>query len=168
MTRIYIRNKLEIMPGNVIRVPGCEPTSSLTSTGLLNNIDCEASIIPLEDALALIPGSRVIRTMVPAGQNGTGRFFELPDGPPPDGNDCGCPEDWYKILKENARVRDPDEEETPSDDVCSGFDFSGCVTNQTSIRTTRDPDMRPNSNPLGSQANYVGTGPQVGALLGAI
>jgi hypothetical protein len=153
MSRILIKNKLEIRPGGVISVPGCEPTSSLTSTGLLNNIDCEASIIPLEDALALIPGSRVVRTMVPAGQNGTGRFFELPEGPPPDGNYCGCPKDWYKILKENARVRDQSEEETQNDDVCSGFDFSGCVTSQASIRTARDPEMRPNSSSLGG--NYV-------------
>jgi hypothetical protein len=145
---IEVKNKLEIMPGNVIRVPGCEPVSSLTGTELLKNMDCNASIIPLEDALELIPGSRIIGKFMPAGHVGTGLFFELPSGPPPDGNACGCSvEDYYKILRENAKVRDGDEEPDELNE-CSGFNFSGCQRDQHHLRMTRDPALRPNSNPI--------------------
>lgn len=147
---IEVKNKLEIMPGNVIRVPGCEPVSSLTGTALLSNLDCNASIIPLEDALSLIPGSRIIGKFMPAGHVGTGLFFELPSGPPPNGQECGCStEDYYKILRDNARTREEEEDNNP-DDVCSGFNHSGCQRDQHHLRMTRDPNLRPNSNPLSS------------------
>ena len=153
MSTISVRNKLEILNGNVINVPGCEPVSSLTATGLLRNIDCNASIIPLGDALRVIPGSRIVRVFHPAGQNGTGWFFELPEGPPPHGNDCKCPrtlEDYYRILKDYARVRGDETESLSLDgDVCAGFNFSGCVREQDPLKRARDPDLRPNSNPLG-------------------
>jgi len=81
--RFEIKNKLEIRPGNVIQVPGCEPVSSLTGLALSRNMSCNASIIPVADVLRLIPGSRIVGKFTPAGQNGTGWFLELPDGPPP-------------------------------------------------------------------------------------
>lgn len=155
MANIRIKNKLEVKPGNVISVPGCEPVSSLTGTGLLRQRDCNASIIPLEDALRLIPGSRVVRTLLPRGQASTGIFFELPDGPPPDVNDCDCTlEDYYKILRENATVGDQEQDEALelAGDVCSGFNFSGEVLDKDPLRTARDPNMRPNSNPLGGSS----------------
>lgn len=151
-TEIFIRNKFEIMPGGVIQVPGCEPVSSLTGTALLKNLNCNASIIPVEDVLRLIPGSRIVRTLLPAGQVGTGKFLELPSGPPPNGNVCPCRNmiDFYKILKDNARVRGSKSDQLHVDgDVCAGFNFSGCVLEQDILRTTRDPKMRPNSTPLG-------------------
>lgn len=153
-TVITIKNKLEIQHGNVISVPGCEPTSSLTGTSLLKNIDCNASIIPLEDALALIPGSRVVRTLIPAGGAGTGKFFELPEGPPPNGNDCdSCPPDFYAILKENARIKEDEEDGLSLEgDICAGFNFSGTVLEQDPQRTARDPDMRPNMKALAASS----------------
>ena len=151
---ITVKNKLEIKNGNVISVPGCEPISSLTGTSLLKNIECNASIIPLADALALIPGSRIIRTLIPAGQAGTGRFFELPAGPPPNGNDCdNCPPDYYAILRENAHIEEEEESLSLDNDVCAGFNFSGCVLDQDKQRTARDPDMRPNSKALSGSSS---------------
>jgi len=147
MSTITVRNKLEIRPGLVISVPGCEPTSSLTGTTLLSNLDCGASVISLADALRVIPGSRVVGTMTPTGHLGTGLFFELPSGPPPDGFECDCDVvDYYKILRDNARP--VEEEEVVRSGVCSGFNFSGCVLDADYLHTTRDPDLRPNSNPL--------------------
>lgn len=151
--RILVKNKLEIRNGYVISVPSCEPTSAVTSTGLLRNLDCNASIISVQDALRLIPGSRLVRTFYPSGQNTTGWMFELPSGPPPNGNDCECPRtsvDYYRILKENASVaREEDQALSLDGDVCSGFNFSGCVRDYDPRHTTRDPDLRPNNNPLG-------------------
>jgi hypothetical protein len=150
-SEIMIKNKLEILNGNVITVPGCEPVSSVTGTSLLRNINCNASVIPVEDVLRLIPGSKIVKVMTPAGQNGTGRFIELPSGPPPNANKCPkiCLTDYYRILKENAKVKKPSDKLIVDGDVCSGFNFSGCVLEQDVLRTTRDPSMRPNSNPLG-------------------
>ena len=150
MSVISVRNKLEIRPSLIISIPGCEPTSSLTGSELLSNLDCNASVIPLADALRLIPGSRIVRVQTLAGHLGTGLFFELPSGPPPDGNDCECPRttvDYYKILKDNARAPEEEEEPQPAGE-CSGFNFSGCVIEADPLHTTRDPDLRPNSEPL--------------------
>jgi hypothetical protein len=110
-------------------------------------------VIPLEDALELIPGSKVVQVMRPSGTTTTGWFFVLPEGPPPDSNRCprNCFDDYYKILKENARVREPQEDErglTQDEDVCSGFDFSGCVTTRSPLNIVRDPTLRPNGDPL--------------------
>jgi hypothetical protein len=150
-SEIMIRNKLEIMNGNVINVPGCEPVSSVTGTSLLRNNNCAASVIPVADVLRLIPGSRIVRVLTPAGQSGTGRFIELPNGPPPNANKCPkvCLTDYYRILKENARVKESSKKLTIDGDLCSGFNFSGCVLEQDVLKTTRDPKMRPNSNSLG-------------------
>lgn len=149
---ITVRNKLEIKPGNVISVPGCEPVSALTSIGLLRSLHCNASVISVKKVLQLIPGSRVVRVTSPHGQNGTGSWVELPFGPPPDGDECPqCLVDWYKLLKENAEV--PPQEETPFDGPCAGFNYSGCARPAEAdyahgMRRTPDPAMRPNGMPL--------------------
>jgi len=148
---IHVGNKLEIRLGNVVSVPGCEPISSLTGTTLLQNIDCKSSVIPVEDVLRLIPGARVVRAFFPAGTNGTGRFLELPAGPPPDGDKCpgSSIADFYRIMKDNARTRPQNDRSGFSDgDVCSGFDFSGCVTQRDEFHTTKDPSLRPNGDAL--------------------
>lgn len=165
MSTIVVRNKLEVRPDNTIQVPGCEPTSSLTSTGLLRSLNCNASIIPLADALALIPGSRIVRTMMPRGQASTGIFFELPAGPPPNGFNCDCNvEDYYKILRDNARVPDQPEQEDQFAKECAGLNFTGCVVEQDIFHMTRDPNMRPNGNPLGGGPTPIGNTPQTNPL----
>lgn len=146
-TRILIKNKLEIQPGNVIKVPGCEPTSSLTSDTLSRNLKCNASVIPVEDVLELIPGSKVVRVLSPFGQSGTGMFIEFPSGPPSDGNLCpaDCLTDWYAVLRKNARNLEQEEEEPAQ---CAGFNFSGCQFDFDPLAHTRDPEQRPNEKPL--------------------
>lgn len=143
MSNIFVKNRLEIKLGNILQVPGCEPTTSISSLALSKNLDCNASIIPLADALALIPGSRVVGSLAPRGHAGTGMFFELPSGPPPDGNSCVCSvEDWYKILRDNAKV--PEQEKKEEFGPCSGFNFSGCVIDQDIFHATRDPNLTRN------------------------
>lgn len=125
-TTISIKNKLEVLAGGFINVPGCEPTSSLTSDTLSKNMHCNASVIPLQDVLRLIPGSKLVRAVYPSGTSSTGWFVELPSGPPGNGNICptDCLTDWYKILKENAKERST--EEIQPQGACAGFNYSGC------------------------------------------
>ena len=149
-TRIEIKNKLEILPGNVIRIPGCEPVTSFTSLALAANIDCNSSIISLEDAVAAIPEARIVKVLSPSGVPGTGKFFELPSGPPRDGNDCECSvEDFYRILKEAATPINFDEIDEDGLKDCSGFNYSGCVKAQDQFHTAPDLTLRPNKQPLG-------------------
>lgn len=150
---IEIKNKLEILPGGVIRIPSCEPTSAFSSLSIAANINCDASIISLEDALAAIPGSRIVRVLKPAGVPGTGRYFELPAGPPRDGNGCPpeCLTDFYKILKEAATPITFDENYGIPDSLksCSGLSFTGKVNEKQPFNRAPDPTLRPNTNPLG-------------------
>lgn len=102
VTIVSIQNKLEVLPGNIILLPGCEPTSAFTSPTLSNNLDCNSSYITLSDALSIIPNAKVVsiyNTRVKV------RYFVLPSGPPPTPQDCtNCSTrfDWYKILRDNA------------------------------------------------------------------
>ena len=133
-TTITVKNKLEILPGGVVNIPSCEPTTSLTANALSVELArlCKASQMPYKQVLEVIPGSRIVQVMTPRGQTGTGLFIELPDGPPPDGNVCprGCAPDWYSILRCHAKA-------TPGQSCgcvksepqsCVGFDFSGCYS----------------------------------------
>ena len=123
---IKIANMLEILNGNIIMVPGCEPSSGFTSPTLAANMTCKAPAINLETALEVIPGAEIVRFS-------TGRkFLVLPNGPPPSKSRCDrladgngkveCTPDWYQILKDNADagVKESTEETTPAD-VCAAF-----------------------------------------------
>lgn len=123
---IRIANKLEIKAGNVIQVPGCEATSTITSFTLSTNLDCENTVVKLEDALAAIPGSR-IETLPNSGVPVV-KYFVLPDGPP---REHGCSafedcDDWYQVLREIGFQQEQDE-----DSKCEGKDsfsyFSGPI-----------------------------------------
>lgn len=130
---ITIQNKLEVKSGGVLLVPGCEPVSSLTAIALTRNWNCNASVIPVADALRLVPGSRLVKVMRPVGAVTTGYFFELPPhGPPPPGNACPgqCYPDWYAVLRENSRVLETEEEPEFPTGACVGFSYSGCVVDQ--------------------------------------
>ena len=93
-----IRNRLEILRGNKILVPGCEPTSAFSSPTLAENRECTVTVVDLADAIAAIPDATVI-----SWRNPLTRFFVLPSGPPPspdDCKDCKRQPDWYQILRD--------------------------------------------------------------------
>lgn len=100
-----IQNRLEILRGNKILVPGCEPTSAFSSPTLAENRDCKMTVVDLADALEAIPEATVI-----SWRNPLTRFFVLPDGPPPAMGDCDCKQtDWYQILRDiGEEVEAPD------------------------------------------------------------
>lgn len=157
MIPIPIKNKLEILPGNVLRIPGCEPVTSFTSLALAANVDCNASIISLEDAVAAIEEASgivpcIVKVLTPAGVPGTGKFLELPSGPPPNGNQCPSNDilDWYQILKDAAEpIEDGFSEDDDEIEGCSGFNFSGKVLDQDHFHRAPNPDIRPSTRPLG-------------------
>ena len=156
-----IQNRLEVLRGNKIVVPGCEPTSAFTSPTLAENRECTSTVVDLADALIAIPEATVV-----SWRNPRTRFFVLPDGPPPQGRECPCKpasEDWYKILKEAAKPLDFGAREDAIPEGCDGFNFSGCRLNVGEDKSQRlesfdevanfhrapDPRLRPNTSPLG-------------------
>lgn len=95
---IIIQNKLEVLLGNKVLVPGCEPITAFTSPTLAANIECNGSVVDLADALEALPGSTIEEQ-----KNPRRLFFVLPSGPPPafgcTNNSCGAQPDWYQILR---------------------------------------------------------------------
>ena len=95
---VKVQNRLEILRGGKIIVPGCEPTSAFTSTTLAENRNCTASVVDLKDALEAIPEATIV-----SWRNPRTRFFVLPDGPPPSPDrctECDVQTDWYQILRD--------------------------------------------------------------------
>jgi len=132
MPIVPIRNKLEVLPGGVIRIPGCEPVSAFSSRRLSEELHCNASVISVEKALEVVPGSTLERWQGPVGIPATGLFFVLPDGPPPSGMKCPCirTEDWYQVLRDNAEPITPEEDGDGDFNERVGFYYSQCVTIQ--------------------------------------
>jgi hypothetical protein len=126
---ISIANKLEILAGNVILVPGCEPTSAFTSTTLDANRKCKTSVIAVHEALEVIPGATLEFL-----RNPMKLFFVLPAGPPPTPgcNSCSFLEDYYQMLRDagtesclpktikEINIYDDDKDKCPADP------FNGC------------------------------------------
>src|SRR6056297_591629 len=109
-TNIDIHLQLEVMPNGKMLVPGCEPTSALSSTKLsswLAESGCKNALVEVNEALERIPGS-----YLKYGRNfhrGTRqKWFVLPAIDP----DCPCEEypDYYGMLKELASEDIPVEE----------------------------------------------------------
>ncbi len=125
-----IRNRLEILRGNKILVPGCEPTSAFTSPTLAENRECTVTVVDLADAIAAIPDATII-----SWRNPLTRFFVLPSGPPPSPDDCtkDCKRqsDWYQILRDIGEVVSVDNAlgQKPFSDsvgkICEAFPMKG-------------------------------------------
>ena len=127
------------MIGKYVLVPGHEPLSEQTTNNLTIALQGINSYLSIEIALSLIPGSRVVKDQLNFGTYGSSKYFELPDGPPPDGS---CPKkcqiDWYKILRDAAR-NNP--ESGPSSSECDAYDTSRCDTHD--YFADLDPIKRP-------------------------
>ncbi len=122
---ISIRNKLEVLLGNKILVPGCEPTSAFTSPTLAENRKCGAAVVDLAAALDAISGSGIESL-----RNPRRLFFILPEGP---ATRFGCRntksvEDYYQILRDVGQpVADEQPSRPPSvDKMCEWFPLKGC------------------------------------------
>jgi hypothetical protein len=113
MRDVFVALKLEVIGQDVIIVPGCEPTSALSSDTLARFNTCTSATVKLADALAAIPGSSV-QFQINNGESNGGRkkWFVLPE----HNFTCPCEDypDYYRILRELS----PEEEKE--------VDFTGC------------------------------------------
>lgn len=126
---INISLKLEILPNNKLIVPGCEPSSSLSSKTLsawMARGGCGNALVDVNEALAAIPGSKVV-----LGQNyGRGKILQKWFVLPPIDTDCPCAQydDFYDILRCLAKEDLPEETNFDACDVigmgyCPSPDF---------------------------------------------
>lgn len=117
-----INLQLEIIPGNKVLVPGCEPTSSISSTTLsayLAKKSCGNALVDVSIALTAIPGSHVkTGSNFNRGAN-VQKWFVLPS----ISTSCPCDEhlDYYAILKGLADTEIPLTEE-----ACNVNDMGYC------------------------------------------
>jgi hypothetical protein len=128
---IEIKNRLRVLRGNKIIIPGCEPISSFTSPTLAANWTCKSSVVDLDAALKALPGSTIIEFK---NNGGYGRevYFVLPSGPPETPAQCDtCKrtvEDWYQMLRDIAeeQFEEPKPERGLTvEDICRSFPLRG-------------------------------------------
>jgi len=117
---IGVQWQLEVIPSNKIMVPGCEPTSALSSTKLsswMAESGCKNVLVNVDDALAAIPGSYLKYGSNWGRGNMRQKWFVLP----PVSTDCPCSEypDYYRMLREIAS------EEAPVEDVYDACNVNG-------------------------------------------
>ena len=109
MPTFEINNQLNIKPGpkgGIVFIPGCEPTSVLSSPRLNSAIrdSCPCPFVYVEDVLEAIPGT-TIKLISNSEISDGSRVLVLP----PYNTDCPCENtvDYYSILKELCQ---PEEE----------------------------------------------------------
>jgi len=150
---IEISLQLEVKPGNKILVPGCEPTSAMSSRTLSVYLQksgrCKHALVPLQAALDAIPGSYVKVANNFNRGNQRQRWFVLPSVSP----ECPCDQypDWYEVLRSLAVDEAPVTEEF---DQCNTVGMGFCPS----------PDFVEHDKP---SVNYVSEGgfpPGVGVL----
>lgn len=122
---IGVSLQLEVLANNKILVPGCEPTSALSSNKLsswLAQSGCNNCVmVDLQTALNNIPGSYV-KFGSNFNRGGTRqRWFVLP----PKNNDCPCvtTENWYRVLRDSCTAIVP---ETENYDMCDVIGMGYC------------------------------------------
>ena len=98
-TDITISFQLQVLPDNSIIIPGCEPTSALSSATLAYSLalnGCEHPKVPVSLILEKIPGTYLKYGWdFNLGYNQTWLVF------PPYFTGCPCPDrpDWYDMLR---------------------------------------------------------------------
>ena len=144
MSNVEVSLQLEVRPGNKILVPGCEPTSAMTSRTLGAFLQktgrCKNALVPLATALAAIPGSYVKMASNFNRGNQRQRWYVLPSVVP----QCPCITngDWYEVLRSLAVDEAPMTEEF---DKCNTVGMGFCPS----------PDFVEHKAP---SANYIEEG----------
>jgi len=155
---VIVQNRLEVVGGRGVVVPGCEPTSAVTSTTLMREQRgiCKNTMVDVAAALLAIPGSTLEFGLNFGGVRQT--WFVLPPSP----FACCQPyaEDWYKILRELPPL--PDQVEDRFDN-CNTLGMGFCPSGDFEMGI---PEPQPGSLPVapsfgGSSAGslYGGDGP---------
>jgi hypothetical protein len=140
---------LPILPNQTIMVPGCEFSTSVTSTTFDNDdlIQCRHPTVALQRALDHLPGSKVLKLAGGTGIN-SGWFFQLPEGPALDC--CGNPTDWYQILRDlsnDVPVEAPDYADCEVVNYNPGRDNPSGSATAPAVRTSPYFNGSPNAAP---------------------
>jgi hypothetical protein len=128
MRDIGFANKLQILPSNKVLVPGCEPTSTVTSTRMAAEMReanvCNGALADLDAVLEAIPGASVVLLENFGGP--THKLLQLPEL----SLTCPCTEyeDYYAIIRSVAG-------EITEDDIDDILDSGGfCGLSATNCR----------------------------------
>lgn len=93
---IRIELRLDVQPNNLVPVPGCEPTSDVTSRTLQQRQHCQCVYVHLNDVLRAIPGARVEYGHNWSQSGWRKKWLVLP------GRELICCQpyaDWYALLR---------------------------------------------------------------------
>jgi hypothetical protein len=117
--------RMNVSRGDWVLVPGCEPTSTLTSTRMTSEMQrlglCSCAIVDLQDILDAIPGAYV--EYIPnSGYMGSTKILVLPAYD----QSCPCAErpDYYATLR--SLCREATEEELQELSGCDSFSIDQC------------------------------------------
>jgi hypothetical protein len=141
--------QLEVWPNNKILVPGCEPTSALSSRTLsafLAKLGCGSALVDVQVALDAIPGS-----FVKFGANfNRGSFRQKWFVLPPIKPECPPVQyiDYFKILKSLANVELPVDESFDKCDV-NGMGYCPHPDFKLAEPPPKDPFIQEGSFPVG-------------------
>jgi len=123
-----INRRLNVIRGDRVLVPGCEPTSTLTSTRMMAEMNrlglCQCAIVDLADILEAIPGAYT--EYIPnSGHMGSSKILILPS----EDQTCPCTthEDWYETIR-GLCSESATEEEINEILGCDAFSIDPCVT----------------------------------------
>ena len=152
-TGIYIEHKLDVMGEDRIIVPGCEPTSAVTSNTLARWNECGSATVSLADALEAIPGSSV-RYQINNGESGgvRKRWFVLPAYCSACRPGCNSIPDYHQMLRDLAK-QEPDEE--PEQAECEVLDQGFCKDPSRQAPVIKRP------NPYKNEGSVLGVTPQL-------
>jgi hypothetical protein len=146
MADVQVSLQLEVKPGGKILVPGCEPTSAMSSRTLGMFLQktgrCKNALVPLNSALAAIPGSYV-KFASNFGRGGAAqRWFVFPPTLP----GCPCPAviDYYDMLRNIAVEELPPTEEF---DKCNIAGMGYCPSPDFETPSKPDPYIQEGTFP---------------------
>lgn len=146
MADVQISLQLEIRPGNKVLVPGCEPTSAMSSRTLGIFLQktgrCKNALVPLQTALNAIPGSYVKNALNFNRGGSVQRWLVLP----PTGPECPCQsaDDFYELLRSLAVDEAP---VTEAFDKCNIVGMGYCPSPDFNVETRRDPYVKEGTFP---------------------
>ncbi len=153
MSATTVQYQLEIKGINKILIPGCEPTSALSSKTLSAYMaagkSCKNALIDLKTALAAIPGSYV-KYGINFNKGVRQKWYVLP--PVPTNCPCDLYPDYYEILRNLPGTELPVESEF---DKCDMIGMGYCPS----------PDFKDAKPPAPDPYHQEGTFPVVGGIL---
>jgi len=122
---VTISMVLNVIRGDRVLVPGCEPASTLTSTRMMSEMReqglCTCAIVDLADILEAIPGS-YIKYFPNSGHMGSQKILVLP----PRTQECPCAtlDDHYETIR--GLCREATEDEVQELLGCDSFSIDAC------------------------------------------